>query len=226
MSNSGPGPDPRGSSWDNPSWPTSLSDSSLSRPDEQPPNPWSREGSGDGSGPASAPSAVPEPVDPYAAPAPDPGYDPQPTPPYGNGATSYAPPTPAYGDPNVNGYAAPPPAYGSNPYELNPYQPAYGSAGPYGVPPASHPQSTTALVLGILGIVFGLSCGVGGFLGIGGITMGRRARAEIDAQPGRYEGRSQAVAGIVTGTIGLVVGILTVVVVVLVIVVGVTTGEF
>ena len=46
MNTSGPGADSGGSStWDNPSWSSSLSDSSLSRPDEEPPNPWSREGS-------------------------------------------------------------------------------------------------------------------------------------------------------------------------------------
>ena len=90
------------------------------------------------------------------------------------------------------------------------YQPAYGSSIPYGVVPVSHPQSTTALIFGILGIVFGLSCGIGGLLGIGGIVQGRQARNEIDAQPGRYAGRSQAVAGIVTGTIGVVIAALVV----------------
>ena len=88
----------------------------------------------------------------------------------------YANPTPVYG--------APPPAYGSNPYEVTPYQPAYGSSTPYAVVPVSHPQSTTAMVFGILGIVLGLSCGIGGLLGIGGIVQGRQARDEIDAAAG------------------------------------------
>ena len=106
------------------------------------------------------------------------------------------------------------------------YQPAYGMSSPYGVVPVSHPQSTTAMIFGILGIVFGLSCGIGGLLGIPGIVQGRRARNEIDAQPGRYTGRSQAVAGIVTGTIGVVIAALVVVAIVAVVVGGVATGEF
>ena len=182
-------------------------------------------------------------ADPYAAPSgyggpfpasgpsasepPPPGFDPQPTPPYGNGAsgTSYGSPPPAYANPTPT-YGAPPPAYGSNPYEVAAYQPAYGMSSPYGVVPVSHPQSTTAMIFGILGIVFGLSCGIGGLLGIPGIVQGRRARNEIDAQPGRYAGRSQAVAGIVTGTIGVVIAALVVVAIVAIVVGGVATGEF
>ena len=256
MSNSGPGADPSGSSeWDNPSWSSSLSDSSLSRPDEEPPSPWSREGASTtdpaASGPASAPSASPPatdpyqpsaPGDPYANPAgyagpfaasgpsasepPPPGFDPLPTPPYGEGpsGTSYGSPAPAYADP-APPYGAPPPAYGSNLYEVAAYQPAYGTSTPYGAAPPTHPQSTTAMIFGILGIVFGLSCGIGGLLGIPGIVQGRRARNEIDAQPGRYAGRSQAVAGIVTGTIGVVIAALAVVVV-LVVVAGIASGDF
>jgi uncharacterized protein DUF4190 len=267
MSNSGPGADPRGSSdWDNPSWSSSpstgsggaLSDSALNRPDEQPPNPWSRQGSSASdpaaAGPASAPSASPPPdpyqppTDPYANPAgyggpypgsassaaeppradqPDPGYDPLPTPPYGNGpsATPYGGPAPVYADPTPPYGAPPPPAYGSNPYDVSPYQPAYGASSPYGMVPVSHPQSTTAMIFGILGIVFGLSCGIGGLLGIPGIIQGRRARNEIDAQPGRYAGRSQAVAGIVTGTIGVVIAALVVVVVVIAVVYAAASGN-
>src|SRR5918994_1318410 len=223
MSNSGPGADPSGSSeWDNPSWSSSLSDSSLSRPDEEPPSPWSREGASTtdpaASGPASAPSESPPAADPYQPSAPGPrGSAPCPPPPYGEGpsGTSYGSPAPAYADP-APPYGAPPPAYGSNLYEVAAYQPAYGTSTPYGAAPPTHPQSTTAMIFGILGIVFGLSCGIGGLLGIPGIVQGRRARNEIDSQPGRYSGRSQAVAGIVTGTIGVVIAALAVVVVVLV----------
>jgi hypothetical protein len=82
----------------------------------------------------------------------------------------------------------------------------------------SHPKATTAMVFGILGIVFGLSCGIGGLVGIAGIAQGRRARAEIDAEPGRYSGRSQAVAGIVTGVIGVVIAALVIVFAVVVII--------
>jgi len=254
MSNSGPGDDTRGpSAWDDPSWSSSLSDSSLSRPDEDPPSPWSREAASRSdpaaSGPTSPPSASPpsgdpyarpQPADPYATPSgyagpypasassgaeppradrPDPGFDPQPTPPYGDGtfATSYGSPPPAYAIPSPS-YGAPPPAYGSNPYDASAYQPAYGTSIPYGVAPVTHPKSTTALIFGILGIVFALSCGIGGLLGIPGIIQGRKARSEIDAQPGRYGGRSQAVAGIVTGVIGLVISAVVIVLLVAIVI--------
>jgi Domain of unknown function (DUF4190) len=203
-----------------------MSESHHGQPSADPPNPFSREGAEAadalGSPPPAAPSSGPEPFepyqpppegDPYAAPGayqgfsgsepyaagyspppqpgvPPPGFDPQPTPPYGSNGSPYdAPITP----------------YGSNPYDYTPYQPGYGGSAPYGLVQVNHPKAGTALVFGILGIVLGFTCGVGGLLGIAGIVQGRRARDEIDAEPGRYGGRSQAVAGLVTGTIGVVI---------------------
>lgn len=198
-----------------------------SGPGADPPNPFSREGAqasdGLGSPPPAAPPSGPEPAgpyqpyppaagdNPYATPTgyqgfsgPDPypaayppqpagappGFDPQPTPPYGSTGSPYD---------------APVAPYGSNPYEYTPYQPGYGGSAPYAVVQVNHPKAGTALVFGILGIVLGLTCGLGGLLGIAGIVQGRQARDEIDAEPGRYGGRSQAVAGLVTGTIGVVI---------------------
>jgi hypothetical protein len=198
-------------------------------PGADPPSPFSREGSQSTDGDAQpstapsaepfGPSAPPTGSDPYAAPAAYSGPYPAPEP-Y-PGSTPPAPlppgfdpqPTPAYGsDGTASSYTAPPPpTYGSNPYEYTPYQPAYGGTIPYGLVQVSHPKAGTAMVFGILGIVFGLTCGIGGLLGIPGIVQGRKARAEIDAEPGRYSGRSQAVAGIVTGTIGLVIAALVIV---------------
>jgi hypothetical protein len=178
---------------------------------EEPPNPFSREGASSAEAlgrnvPPTTPAAPAQDSWPTypAAPLPPPGFDPEPVPPY----------------PSTSGYEAAPVdgAYGSNPYEVNPYQispyqaglyqPSYGGSSPYGFVPTQHPQAITALVLGILGAVFGVSCGVGGLFGIGGIVLGRRARREIDAEPGRFTGRGAATAGIVTGIIGLVVGVL------------------
>jgi hypothetical protein len=136
-----------------------------------------------------------------------PGFDPEPTPAYGSDGTA-------------SSYATPAPAYGSNPYEYPQYQPVYGGSVSYGVVQVSHPKAGTAMVFGILGIVFGLTCGIGGLLGIPGIVQGRRARAEIDAEPGRYSGRSQAVAGIVTGTIGIVIAVLVIVLAVVAVIYG------
>ena len=211
-------------------------------PGADPPNPFSREGSQPAEGldaqPSPATSPTPEPFEPYPKPAadpyagpsiypgpyqspgpyqgststpsgpPPPGFDPQPTPPYGSDAAA-------------SPYGSPAPVYGSNPYEYPPYQPAYGGTAPYPVVQVTHPKASSAMVFGILGVVLGLSCGIGGLLGIPGIVQGRRARAEIDAEPGRYSGRSQAVAGIVTGTIGVVIAGLAISLIVVVVVLGV-----
>lgn len=161
-----------------------------------------------------------------------------PAPPYGTPQQSYGPSDPSpYGAPNQpygaseqtqgapeQRYGGPtqayPPAgpydpqpqagYGVNPYAPppNPYQPSYGAYSPYGVAPAPHPKATPALIFGILGLVLGLSCGIGGLLGIGGVVAGGRARREIDADPQRYTGRSMASAGYGLGIAGIVVMVL------------------
>ncbi|HEX6757995.1 MAG TPA: DUF4190 domain-containing protein [Propionibacteriaceae bacterium] len=148
----------------------------------------------------------------YAGPAH--GFNPDPTPPY-------ADPSQSYGQSS---------GYGSTPYEANPYQPAFGGVTPYGVmrkdatPTTQHPQATQALILGILGTVLGVLCVVGGLLGIGGIVVGRRVRNEIDADPGRYTGRSQAIAGIVTGIVGVSIFALVTVLIVLAVVLAITSS--
>jgi hypothetical protein len=70
-----------------------------------------------------------------------------------------------------------------------------------------------------------VSCVVGGLVGIGGIVVGRRVRNEIDAQPGRYTGRSQAVAGIVTGIVGVSIFALVTVLIVLAVVAGISNAN-
>lgn len=79
------------------------------------------------------------------------------------------------------------------PYEP-PYQPYYP---PYR-PPPDHPQATTALVLGILGVVV---CQV---LGPFAFVIGRKAVREIDASGGMLGGRGNAQAGYVLGIVGIV----------------------
>jgi uncharacterized membrane protein YjgN (DUF898 family) len=70
--------------------------------------------------------------------------------------------------------------------------PAYG----YRPPPPNHPQATTVLVLGILGIV------VCGLIGPFAWSMGNRVVAEIEASGGAWGGQTEA-------TIGRVLGIVT-----------------
>ena len=138
---------------------------------------------------------------------------------------SRRPPYASYG--SSRPYDLPPTgAYGTNPYEAPPYQPTPGGYSPYGVAPAQHPRAVPAMVLGIVGIVLAASCGVGGFVGIAGIVLGRQARTEIDAEPGRYAGRSQAVAGIVTGAIGTALAVLITILLVVVFAVGAGLEDF
>lgn len=92
----------------------------------------------------------------------------------------------------------PPP--GQVPYGQAPYgaPPAYGVPYGYGPPQYEHPQGTTILVLGILGIV---ACQlVSPFAWV----MGNRVLAEIDANPAAYSNRGLVVAGRICGIVGSV----------------------
>jgi hypothetical protein len=173
--------------------------------------------------------------DPYANPSVDP-YG-RPAGGYGSGSaeSTYAAPGtgfdtqgPARYDP-IQGYGGDSPSY-RNPYEANPYQPSFGGVSPYGVGstqvPTPHPQAALAMVLGILGTVLGLGCIVGGLVGIGGIVLGRRVKNEIDAEPGRYTGRSQAVAGLITGIVGVSITVLATIFIVLAIVAGIASTNY
>lgn len=94
-------------------------------------------------------------------------------------------------------YPPPPPPY--------PYQ---GPGGPGGPVPDQR-QATTALVLGILGIVI---CGI---LAPFALVIGRNSVKEIDASGGRLGGRGKAQAGFICGIIGtvlLALGVLAVIV--------------
>ncbi|KAA1397281.1 DUF4190 domain-containing protein [Aeromicrobium ginsengisoli] len=74
---------------------------------------------------------------------------------------------------------------------------------PYYVPP-KHPQATTAMVLGILGIA------VCGFIAPFAWSIGGKAVKEIDANPQAYSGRGEANAGKILGIVGsciLILGI-------------------
>ena len=83
-----------------------------------------------------------------------------------------------------------------------PPQPPYGPPNPYapgfGPMVPDHPQATTVLILGILGLVL---CSV---LSPFAWVMGNRVVREIDASAGRLGGRSLANAGRICGIIGTV----------------------
>ena len=197
------------------------------------------------SGPPSSPSSTPAPTPPASAPHPEYGAPPA------SGGTVPAPHNPYGSTPQPNPYGAPPPQnpYGapgpqpgyqppSNPYPQpgsfdqyvapNPYgaQPYGGYPAGYGTAVPDHPSATTAMVLGIIGLVGIALCG--------GITLvlspfawgiGRRAVREIDADPARYGGRDKANAGKVMGIIGTVILVLAVLLVIVAILVLVAFGH-
>jgi hypothetical protein len=76
-----------------------------------------------------------------------------------------------------------------------PQYPPSGYQQPYYLPP-KHPQATTAMVLGILGLAL---CGI---IAPFAWSTGSKALKEIDANPASYSGRGEANAGKIMGIVG------------------------
>lgn len=136
------------------------------------------------------------------------------------------------------------PEQGQQPYGQTPppYAPQYGEQpqwvadqysqqgqqpyGAYGFPtPPSHPQATTSMVLGLIGLIGGLFCLVPLLASPFAWFQGRRVIAEIDASGGQLGGRSNAKVGQITGIIGTVILILFIVALVLFIMLAVFVGS-
>ncbi len=163
-----PASDPYGSSTYSPGYYSAGSSSSAS------------EASAGSQAPYAPPAGAATPADPYGSANP--------------GTPAAAPADQGYGA--VQGFGSGgQPAYPPNPYDTGGY--SYQSA-PYGFPTEQHPQGTTSLVLGILGITICPPAGVVGFV------ISNRARREIQATPGRYSNSGMVTAGWVLGIIALV----------------------
>lgn len=168
-----------------------------------------------------------QPAQPWAQPwaqRPDPttAYPSQPSSqPYGQAPPAYQQPQP-YGGPYDQQYGQGqgyPPASGqSGPQGMAPGYPPYGAFTP---PVRDHPQSTTALVLGIVGLVGGLSCGLGFFVSPFAWALGRNASKEIAASRGQIGGEGQARAGMIMGIIGTVLLVLGLLAIALIIVIAI-----
>lgn len=65
-----------------------------------------------------------------------------------------------------------------------------------------HPQGMTILILGILGIVCCQICAPVAWF------MGNKAKAEVDANPGRYKNESYVTIGRILGIVGTVLAII------------------
>lgn len=122
---------------------------------------------------------------------------------------------------------SPYPPYGGEPQQPAGQQPPYGQPhsgqNPYGVPygyaPQEHPQATTVLILGILGLVL---CQV---LSPFAWVMGNRVVREIDGSQGRTGGRSSANAGRICGIIGTVLLGCSLLIVVFIVIVAVASAS-
>ena len=158
---------------------------------------------------------------------------PPPPPPYGQQDPQSGPyqvpppqgPQQAYGAGGGYGQYQQPPAgqygqqYGQQQYGQQPYGQQYGYT--YQVP--NHPQATTALVLGLVGLIGGCLCGLPLLVAPFAWAIGARARREIAASHGQLGGAGNAQAGFVMGIIGTVLLVLAVIGVVLLVVVGLAT---
>lgn len=118
---------------------------------------------------------------------------------------------PAYGQPQYGQppYGQPQPQYGQ-PYPQQPYPPQPGYTSPaYNQPYSSysapdHPKATTALVLGLIGLVGGFMCLLPVLVSPFAWFTGMKARREIRASNGQLGGDGMATAGMVLGIIGTV----------------------
>jgi len=82
-----------------------------------------------------------------------------------------------------------------------------------------HPRATTAMILGILGLV--LCQLVGPFA----LVIGRKAVREIDASNGMLGGRGQATAGWIMGLISTILLALSIVVVVVAVIAAIASSD-
>ncbi|KQP63358.1 DUF4190 domain-containing protein [Nocardioides sp. Leaf285] len=118
------------------------------------------------------------------APASGQGQPPEPQAPYGQASSQQGP----YGQ---QPYGQP---YGQQPWAGQPYG--------YAAPTTTHPQANTALVLGIVAIGGMFVCGLPVLVSPFAWYVGARAKREIEAEPGRWSGRSEANTGMVLGIVG------------------------
>ena len=134
------------------------------------------------------------------------GYDQTPTGGYGQNPTGY--------DQNASGYDQSPSGYGR---DSGSYAPApYGQG--YAAPAGDHPQGTTILVLGIVGIFFTICAPIAWYLG-------SRALKEIKASGMTYNNQQQIVIGRTLGIIFSILAIIGLVLAVFFVIIAVVTAS-
>jgi hypothetical protein len=160
------------------------------------------------SGPVFNPTSSQSPPSDPAPPGPQNPYGEPPA------VNPYGPSTPPpYGGQAAGGY---PPPSGHQPYYppgQQPYDYGYSAARP------DHPRSTLSLVLGLVGLVGGLTfCGLPLVVSPFAWVLGHHALKDIKASQGQVGGEGQARAGMIMGIIGTVLAVLAIIGVILLIV--------
>lgn len=141
---------------------------------------------------------------PYGAGPGEPDRRPEEPPQQPQQAQPPAYPTNPYADPQAGqGYQQPYQQGYQQPYGQPGYpQPGYGQGYAQPFPSApNHPSANTALVLGIVALGGGFVCGLPILAGPFAWFMGAKVKREIDADPSRYGGRSEANAGMILGIV-------------------------
>jgi hypothetical protein len=170
----------------------------------------------------------PDPTTPYPQGYPGPGQPDQPgvqgQNPYGAPAppAGQAPPPPGQAGPNGPPVAAPQASYSAAPgwYGGPPAYAAYRPVAP------DHPQSTLALILGLVGLIGSfVLCGLPLVVSPFAWALGSNALKEIRASQGRLGGESQARTGMILGIVGTALAVLLVLVVVLFVVLVATSAS-
>jgi hypothetical protein len=170
-----------------------------------------------------------------AQPPPGPGRTPPPNPYPWTPPDAY-PPAHGQGPPQQYGqqyggqqygqqYGQPPvPPPGQPAYQPVPGQPPYYGA--YSAPAPAHPQSTLAMVLGIIGLAGGfVVCGLPLVVSPFAWAIGHNAVKEIRASQGRLSGEGQARAGMIMGIIGTVLLVLAILAVIAVVALAVASED-
>jgi len=136
------------------------------------------------------PGGQPYPTTPYPQASPQSGQNP-----YGQGP--YSQPAPASD-------GAQPPGFTPAPGQPSPYMPMPPFGG-FVAPPPDHPQSTLALVLGLVGLIGALLlCGVTLVVSPFAWGIGHSALKGIRESQGRLGGESSARTGMILGIIGTI----------------------
>lgn len=132
----------------------------------------------------------------------------------------YGQPSDPYTSPYTQPYGYPQgqqPGYGQQPPYGAPQQQAWPYAGP--VRPTDS-GATTAMIIGIVALATGFTCGIGFLASPVALFMGLSARRRIDASQGRLDGRGQATAGFWLGLAGTVLLVLSILLIALFVIVG------